>query len=132
MYLVPSRLIINPISVKIINKLLILCCSAWFISNPTLPLPTLYRLLQLAEESLILEASSLQEVNLLPDQCLHVCGDVHGQFKDLLNIFNLKARKIMCLIYLNNIFSQGQPSPDNKYLFNGDIVDRGPASLQCM
>ena len=45
-----------------------------------------------------------------------MCGDLHGQYHDLLHI--LKAK--------------GEPSEANQYLINGDIVDRGPQSLQCI
>lgn len=45
-----------------------------------------------------------------------VVGDVHGQFIDVLRIFK----------------NLGWPSESKKYLFNGDVVDRGRQSIQCL
>ncbi|KAJ4836831.1 Serine/threonine-protein phosphatase 5 [Turnera subulata] len=57
---------------------------------------------------------SLVDINVPEGKHFTVCGDVHGQFYDLVNIFELN----------------GLPSEENPYLFNGDFVDRGSFSVE--
>ncbi len=59
---------------------------------------------------------SLVDVTIPADRKFTVCGDIHGQFYDLMNIFKLN----------------GVPSEANPYLFNGDFVDRGSFSVECI
>ncbi|XJO73944.1 hypothetical protein BDV3_004840 [Batrachochytrium dendrobatidis] len=56
------------------------------------------------------------DITIPADGKITVCGDIHGQYYDLLNIFD------------NN----GLPSPTNMYLWNGDFVDRGSFSVECI
>ena len=58
--------------------------------------------------------STMVDVSVDADSKFTVCGDIHGQFFDLVNIFKLN----------------GLPSEDNPYLFNGDFVDRGSFSVE--
>lgn len=57
---------------------------------------------------------TMVEVGVEKGEKLTVCGDTHGQFYDLLEIFR----------------KNGKPSDTHMYLFNGDFVDRGSWSTE--
>merc|ERR1711879_404513 len=57
---------------------------------------------------------ALARISVPCNATMHVVGDIHGQFQDLLHIFE----------------ACGEPSLPNMYLFNGDLVDRGQSSIE--
>ena len=59
---------------------------------------------------------SLIDIYIPDNKNFTVVGDIHGQFYDLLNIFEIN----------------GYPSEENPYLFNGDYIDRGAFGLECI
>ncbi|KAK9076316.1 hypothetical protein SSX86_004650 [Deinandra increscens subsp. villosa] len=68
----------------------------------------------LQTREILMAMPSLVDIHVPNGKHFTVCGDVHGQFFDLLNIFELN----------------GLPSDENPYLFNGDFVDRGSFSVE--
>ncbi|KAB8078407.1 hypothetical protein BDV29DRAFT_187924 [Aspergillus leporis] len=67
-----------------------------------------------AVKDIVYAEPTMVEVGVEQGTRLTVCGDTHGQFFDLLEIFRLN----------------GYPTDTHAYLFNGDFVDRGSWSTE--
>eukprot|EP01041_Mallomonas_annulata_P002385 gene2385-4629_t len=65
-------------------------------------------------DQLFIKLPTLINITIPSNGHVTVCGDIHGQFYDLINIFHLG----------------GLPSLTNIYIFNGDLVDRGVYSFE--
>ena len=87
----------------------------WFKEEKTKQFPRTYIYGILVDFiSIVSKYPSLVDVDIPEDGKMTVCGDTHGQYYDVLKIFQLN----------------GLPSEENPYLFNGDFVDRGSFSVE--
>lgn len=68
----------------------------------------------IAVKKIVYDEPTMVEMEIPEDATLTVCGDTHGQFFDLMELFRLN----------------GSPTSKHYYLFNGDFVDRGSWSTE--
>ena len=67
-----------------------------------------------AVKNIVYDEATMVEMEIPDGTRLTVCGDTHGQYFDLMELFRLN----------------GNPSDKHWYLFNGDFVDRGSWSTE--
>lgn len=84
-----------------------------FKNGKNLPKKYVYQII-LAVKKLVYDEPTMVEVEIPEDVKLTVCGDTHGQYFDLMELFRLN----------------GTPGDKHWYLFNGDFVDRGSWSCE--
>lgn len=84
-----------------------------FKDGKKIALKYVYQIIVAVKEILTTEAT-MTDVRLAEGEQLTICGDTHGQYFDLCHIFD----------------SNGLPSHQHAYLFNGDFVDRGSWSTE--
>merc|ERR1712000_400197 len=84
-----------------------------FKNGKKLPRKYVYQII-LAVKQIVYDEATMVEMQIPKDVELTVCGDTHGQYFDLMELFR----------------RNGNPSDKHWYLFNGDFVDRGSWSTE--
>jgi serine/threonine-protein phosphatase with EF-hand domain len=74
---------------------------------------SLYQILK-AMYKLVLLVPNVTEITVDKSEKMTIVGDIHGQIEDLFYILD----------------NSGWPGPTNKYIFNGDFVDRGKKGVE--
>jgi diadenosine tetraphosphatase ApaH/serine/threonine PP2A family protein phosphatase len=86
-----------------------------FKEGKTLQESNVLHILSLVEPILRAEPN-VATITIKPNSRLTIVGDLHGQYDDLLTIFKLN----------------GMPNERHPWIFNGDFVDRGQHSAECV
>jgi serine/threonine-protein phosphatase 5 len=84
-----------------------------FKTGKKIPKKYVYQIV-IAVKKIVYDEPTMVEVDIPEDVTLTVCGDTHGQYFDLMELFRLN----------------GLPDEKHWYLFNGDFVDRGSWSTE--
>jgi serine/threonine-protein phosphatase PP1 catalytic subunit len=61
---------------------------------------------------------------------IRICGDIHGQYHDLLRLFEYGYVSNSCATTRNAEKTSSGFPPESNYLFLGDYVDRGKQSIE--
>ncbi|TVY46517.1 Serine/threonine-protein phosphatase T [Lachnellula cervina] len=84
-----------------------------FKNGKKIPKKYVYQIV-IAVKNISYDEATMVEMEIPDDATMTVCGDTHGQYFDLMELFRLN----------------GLPTEKHYYLFNGDFVDRGSWSCE--